>query len=154
MVFPSDNEGPFPPPLSLPPPNTHVTDVVVQGLSIMVFISDNEASQHAVNLAVALARKEVDSVHVMHACTNEGSTPDAQKLMARCTQGLGSSVNSEVMVRRCPPFPSPSIPTPTLLTTPTPQAYCTPLLEARTGTFGGMYTLLLSSYGRLFCHVK
>lgn len=75
----------------------------MQGLAIMVFISDNEASQHAVNLAVALARQEVDSVHVMHACTNEGSTPDAQKLMARCTQGLGPKINSEVMVRQCLP---------------------------------------------------
>ena len=92
-----------------------VTGMVVQGLSIMVFVSDNEASQHAVNLAVALARPGLDSVHVMHACTNEGSTPDAQKLMARCTQGLGPTVNSEVMVRHRPPSP-----TPALLAAPTP----------------------------------
>ncbi|KAL3141324.1 hypothetical protein ABBQ32_004910 [Trebouxia sp. C0010 RCD-2024] len=72
---------------------------VQQGLSIMVFVSDNEASQHAVNLAAALARQDVDSVHVMHACTNEGTIPDAQKLMARFTQGLSSKINSEVMVR-------------------------------------------------------
>lgn len=64
----------------------------------MVFVSENEASQHAVNLAVALARPEVDSVHVMHACTNEATIPDAQKLMTRLTQGLGSKINSEVMV--------------------------------------------------------
>ena len=68
----------------------------------MVFVSDNEASQHAVNLAAALARPEVDSVHVMHACTNEGTIPDAQKLMTRFTQGLGSKINSEVMVSHCP----------------------------------------------------
>lgn len=64
----------------------------------MVFITENEASLHAVNLAVALARPDVDTIHVMHACTNDGATPDAQKLMARVTQGLGPKVNSEVMV--------------------------------------------------------
>ena len=67
----------------------------------MVFITDNEASQHAVNTAVALARPEVDTVHVMHACTNEGATPDAQKLMARFTQGL-PRISSEVMVHLLP----------------------------------------------------
>jgi len=72
----------------------------VQGLPIMVFITENEASLHAVNLAVALARPDVDSIHVMHACSNDGATPDAQKLMARVTQGLGPKVNSEVMVSR------------------------------------------------------
>lgn len=72
--------------------------MVCQGLSIMVFVADNEASTHAVNLAVALARPEVDTIHVMHACTNDGATADAQKLMARLTQGLGPKVNSEVMV--------------------------------------------------------
>ena len=53
------------------PPHPHPMRVlwVVQGLSIMVFISDNEASQHAVNLAVALARQEVDSVSCMPAPT-------------------------------------------------------------------------------------
>ena len=103
-----------------------LTGVVVQGVSIMVFISDNEASQHAVNLAVALARQEVDSVHVMHACTNEGGTPDAQKLMARCTQGLGPHVNSEVMVRPAPPPlvpPLPSFPPPLAPSGIIPQAY-------------------------------
>lgn len=70
----------------------------MQGLPIMVFITENEASLHAVNLAVALARPDVDSIHVMHACSNDGATPDAQKLMARVTQGLGPKVNSEVMV--------------------------------------------------------
>lgn len=79
----------------------------------MVFVSDNEASQHAVNLAAALARQDVDSVHVMHACTNEGTIPDAQKLMARFTQGLSSKINSEVMVSHCPICPSP--PSPSLL---------------------------------------
>ncbi len=64
----------------------------------MVFITENDASLHAVNLAVALARPEIDSIHVMHACSNDGATPDAQKLMARLTQGLGPKVNSEVMV--------------------------------------------------------
>ncbi len=64
----------------------------------MVFITENEASLHAVNLAVALARPDIDSIHVMHACSNDGATPDAQKLMARLTQGLGPKVNSEVMV--------------------------------------------------------
>ena len=70
----------------------------MQGLPIMVFITENEASLHAVNLAVALARPDVDTIHVMHACTNDGATPDAQKLMARVTQGLGPKVNSEVTV--------------------------------------------------------
>lgn len=64
----------------------------------MVFVSENDASVHAVNLAVALARPEVDTIHVMHACTNDGATPDAQKLMARLTQGLGPKINSEVTV--------------------------------------------------------
>ncbi|KAL0038273.1 hypothetical protein WJX77_000069 [Trebouxia sp. C0004] len=72
---------------------------VQQGLPIMVFITENEASVHAVSLAVALARPDIDSIHVMHACSNDGATPDAQKLMARVTQGLGHKVNSEVMVR-------------------------------------------------------
>ena len=89
--------------------------MVLQGLSIMVFISDNEASQHAVNLAVALARQDLDSVHIMHACTNEGNTPDAQKLMARCTQGLGPNINSEVMVRHRAPTPSLPLPLPSSL---------------------------------------
>lgn len=66
----------------------------------MVFITENDASLHAVNLAVALARPDIDSIHVMHACSNDGATPDAQKLMARVTQGLGLKVNSEVMVSR------------------------------------------------------
>ena len=73
----------------------------MQGLSIMVFVADNEASQHAVNLAVALARPDVDTIHVMHACSNDGATPDAQKLMARYTQGLGPKINSEVTVSCC-----------------------------------------------------
>ena len=68
----------------------------------MVFITDNEASLHAVNTAVALARPDIDSVHVMHACTNDGSTADAQKLMARLTPGLGPRISSEVMVHRLP----------------------------------------------------
>lgn len=70
----------------------------MQGLPIMVFITDNEASLHAVNTAVALARPDMDTVHVMHACTNDGGTPDAQKLMARMTPGLASRISSEVMV--------------------------------------------------------
>ena len=74
------------------------SDGGVQGLPIMVFITENEASLHAVNLAVALVRPDIDSIHVMHACSNDGATPDAQKLMARLTQGLGPKVNSEVMV--------------------------------------------------------
>ena len=64
----------------------------------MVFVSDNEASTHAVNLAVALARQDMDTIHIMHACTNDGATSDAQKLISRLTQGLGNKVNSEVMV--------------------------------------------------------
>lgn len=68
----------------------------------MVFITDNEASLHAVNTAVALARPDIDSVHVMHACTSDGSTADAQKLMARLTPGLGSRISSEVMVHPLP----------------------------------------------------
>ena len=128
---------------------------VVQGLSIMVFISDNEASQHAVNLAVALARQDVDSVHVMHACTDEGSTPDAQKLMARCTQGLGTNVNSEVMVRHppsSPPLPPPPPPpAPHSITSPasmhphSSQCMRSPS-QARTGALN-VIEMLLSSYG-------
>ena len=68
----------------------------------MVFITDNEASLHAFNTAVALARPDIDSVHVMHACTSDGSTADAQKLMARLTPGLGSRISSEVMVHCLP----------------------------------------------------
>lgn len=112
----------------------------------MVFISDNEASQHAVNLAVALARQDLDSVHVMHACTNEGGTPDAQKLMARCTQGLGPNVNSEVMVRRCPLLsfpPLPSCPHPLRHHTPSMFHAC-----LKQGQVHWVYIfLLLSSYG-------
>ena len=70
----------------------------LQGLAIMVFVTDNEASTHAVNLAVALHRPDVDTIHIMHACTNDGAAADAQKLMARLTQGLGPKVNSEVTV--------------------------------------------------------
>ena len=64
----------------------------------MVFVSDNEASTHAVNLAVALARPDMDTIHIMHACTNDGVISDAQKLISRLTQGLGNKINSEVMV--------------------------------------------------------
>lgn len=67
----------------------------------MVFVSENEASQHAVNLAAAVVRPDMDSVHVMHACTSDGTTADAQKLMARLTQGLGPKITSEVMVSAC-----------------------------------------------------
>lgn len=70
----------------------------MQGLAIMVFVSDNEASMHAVNLAAALARPEIDSIQIMHACTNDAATPEAQKLMTRLTQGLGPKINSEVTV--------------------------------------------------------
>ena len=84
----------------------------VQGLAIMVFVSDNEASLHAVNLAVALARAEMDTLHIVHACANEAVIPDAQKLMGRLTQGLGPKVNSEVTVKPCPRlviFPPPKL---------------------------------------------
>ena len=72
----------------------------LQGLCIVVFVADNEASTHAVCLARSLVRGARDSVHIATSVAADAGFAEAQRLLTRHTEQfeLSTRLKTDVLV--------------------------------------------------------
>ena len=75
----------------------------LQGLCIVVFVADNEASNHAISLARSLVRPARDSVHMVTSIAADAGFAQAQRLLTRHTEQfeLSTHLKTDVLVRWC-----------------------------------------------------
>lgn len=72
----------------------------LQGLCIVVFVADNEASNHAASLARSLVHPARDSVHIATSIAADSGFADAQRLLTRHTEQfeLSTRMKTDVLV--------------------------------------------------------
>eukprot|EP00891_Asterochloris_glomerata_P007584 jgi/Astpho2/7584/fgenesh1_pg.00115_%23_25_t len=72
-----------------------------KGLCIVVFVADNEASNHAASLARSLVHPARDSVHIATSIAADSGFADAQRLLTRHTEQfeLSTRMKTDVLVR-------------------------------------------------------
>ena len=75
----------------------------LQGLCMVVFVADNEASHHAVSLARSLVRPARDSVHIATSVAADAGFAEAQRLLTRHTEQfeLSTRLETDVLVWMC-----------------------------------------------------
>ena len=79
------------------------TSCNLQGLCIVVFVANNEASNHAVSLARSLVRPARDSVHIATSVAADAGFAEAQRLLTFHSEQfeLSTRLKTDVLVRWC-----------------------------------------------------